>query len=197
MNLVQAECKLNYAWQFVTSTLFGQRNKKLSQKHCFITTIFILIVRVQVLTEDSMKMTAFLDIAPCSLGEIHRRFRGAYCLNHQGYYGGRSTLLERRSTSARLYAYVPERCHHQIFIDIAPATQVSVSCYLGLQFGHSCGDRAVTLLRQWKGQGRIKGIVGPRHFPSLGQFGDSKSIVGTTVYSRLSGLMMGRGCTDN
>jgi hypothetical protein len=41
-------------------------------------------------------------------------------------------------------------------------------------------------------QGRIKGFVGPRHFSSLDPFGDSKSIVLTTAYSRLSGLM-GRG----
>jgi hypothetical protein len=40
-------------------------------------------------------------------------------------------------------------------------------------------------------QGRIKGFVGPRHFSSPGSFGDSKSIVGTTVYCRLSGLMEG------
>jgi hypothetical protein len=28
-------------------------------------------------------MTAFWDIAPCSLVEVDRRFRGAYCLHHQ------------------------------------------------------------------------------------------------------------------
>jgi hypothetical protein len=28
-------------------------------------------------------MTAFWDISPCSIVEIYRRFRGAYCLNHQ------------------------------------------------------------------------------------------------------------------
>jgi hypothetical protein len=31
-----------------------------------------------------MKMTAFWDIAPCSLIEVDRHFRGAYCLHHQG-----------------------------------------------------------------------------------------------------------------
>jgi hypothetical protein len=41
--------------------------------------------------------------------------------------------------------------------------------------------------------GRFKGFVGPRHFSSLGPFGDSTSIVGTTVYSRLSRLMEGGG----
>jgi hypothetical protein len=45
-------------------------------------------------------------------------------------------------------------------------------------------------------QGRIIGFVGPSHFSSLGRFRDSKSIVGTTVHSRLSGLMeKGEGCT--
>jgi hypothetical protein len=30
------------------------------------------------------KMTVFWDVAPCSFVEIDRRFRGAYCLQHQG-----------------------------------------------------------------------------------------------------------------
>jgi hypothetical protein len=40
-------------------------------------------VRFRVLTAASMKMRAFWYIAPCSLG-VDRRFRGAYCLHHQG-----------------------------------------------------------------------------------------------------------------
>jgi hypothetical protein len=36
--------------------------------------------RLQVLTAPSVKMTAFWDVAPCSLMEVHRRFRGAYCI---------------------------------------------------------------------------------------------------------------------
>jgi hypothetical protein len=31
-----------------------------------------------------MKMTVFWDVSPCSLVEVYRRFRGAYCLHHQG-----------------------------------------------------------------------------------------------------------------
>jgi hypothetical protein len=31
----------------------------------------------------SMKMTAFWDIALCSLVEVDQLFRGAYCLHHQ------------------------------------------------------------------------------------------------------------------
>jgi hypothetical protein len=30
------------------------------------------------------KMAAFCAAAPCSLVEVDRRFRGAYCLHHQG-----------------------------------------------------------------------------------------------------------------
>jgi hypothetical protein len=38
-------------------------------------------VRFQVLTAASMKMTVFWDVAQCSVVEIDRRFRGAYCLH--------------------------------------------------------------------------------------------------------------------
>jgi hypothetical protein len=31
-----------------------------------------------------MKFRVFLDVAPCSHVEVYRRFRGAYCLHHQG-----------------------------------------------------------------------------------------------------------------
>jgi hypothetical protein len=30
------------------------------------------------------EIAAFRDITPCSLPEVDRRFRGAYCLRHQG-----------------------------------------------------------------------------------------------------------------
>jgi hypothetical protein len=45
---------------------------------CSGTTPFQTIF--QVLTAASVKMTVFWDVAPCSLGEVYRRFRGAYCL---------------------------------------------------------------------------------------------------------------------
>jgi hypothetical protein len=41
--------------------------------------------------------------------------------------------------------------------------------------------------------GRIKGFVGHRHFSSLGTSGYLTSSVGTSVYSRLSGLMEAEG----
>jgi hypothetical protein len=31
-----------------------------------------------------MKMKVFLDISPCSLAGVDRRFRRAYCVHHQG-----------------------------------------------------------------------------------------------------------------
>jgi hypothetical protein len=40
-------------------------------------------VRSEVLTALSMKMRV-CDIAPCSLGGVDRRFRRAYCVDHQG-----------------------------------------------------------------------------------------------------------------
>jgi hypothetical protein len=41
-------------------------------------------MRFQVLTATSMNTTVFWDVAPCSLVEMDRRFRGAHCLHHQG-----------------------------------------------------------------------------------------------------------------
>jgi hypothetical protein len=43
-----------------------------------------VVVRFQVLTAESMNVTPFWDIAPCSLVESDPRFRGTYCLRHQG-----------------------------------------------------------------------------------------------------------------
>jgi hypothetical protein len=41
-------------------------------------------VRFQVLTAADMKMAVFWVVAPCSLVEVYRRFRGACCRHHQG-----------------------------------------------------------------------------------------------------------------
>jgi hypothetical protein len=42
------------------------------------------LVTFQVLTAASMRFRVLWDVAPCSYVEVHRRFRGAYCLYHQG-----------------------------------------------------------------------------------------------------------------
>jgi hypothetical protein len=41
-------------------------------------------MRFEVLAAASMKMTVFWVVAPCSLVEVYRRFRGASCFHHQG-----------------------------------------------------------------------------------------------------------------
>jgi hypothetical protein len=38
----------------------------------------------EVLTAASVKMAVFWVVAPCSLVEVYRRFRGACCLHYQG-----------------------------------------------------------------------------------------------------------------
>jgi hypothetical protein len=45
-----------------------------------------LLVRSQGPTVPSMKMTVFWNVAPCSVVNIDRRFRGAYCFHYQGNY---------------------------------------------------------------------------------------------------------------
>jgi hypothetical protein len=62
--------KYNFLMQFMFY-LSDKENKRLRS------------VRFQVLAAAGMKMTAFLDIAPCTLVEVDRRFRGAYCLHYQ------------------------------------------------------------------------------------------------------------------
>jgi hypothetical protein len=44
-------------------------------------------------------MAVFWDVAPCSLAEIDRRFRGAYCLHHQ------DLIMEAVSTSETLISF--------------------------------------------------------------------------------------------
>jgi hypothetical protein len=44
----------------------------------------LICARFQVLMVARMKMTAFRDMAPCSLVEADQCFRDAYCLHHQG-----------------------------------------------------------------------------------------------------------------
>jgi hypothetical protein len=61
----------------------------------------------QVLTAARMKIRAFWDVAPCSLG-VDRRFKGAYCIHHHRPDVGGSTdrcnvgLLQRYYTALHL-----------------------------------------------------------------------------------------------
>jgi hypothetical protein len=58
-------------------------------------------VRFQVLTAASMKFKVFWDILTCSQVDVDRRFRGAYCLYHQG---GRTWLHGRTSQKTLNFA---------------------------------------------------------------------------------------------
>jgi hypothetical protein len=44
-------------------------------------TFFTVLVRFKVLTAANKKMAVFWVVAPCGLGEVYRRFRGACCLH--------------------------------------------------------------------------------------------------------------------
>jgi len=65
-------------------------------------------VTIQVLTTASMKIRVFWDAAPCSLVEVDRRFRDAYCLHHQDddpspWWWRHYAPLKRRSTCISIF----------------------------------------------------------------------------------------------
>jgi hypothetical protein len=62
----------------------------------FCRLFFINFFLIQV------KMIALWDIVPCSLIEVHRYFRGAYCLQHKG-------PLKRRSASTKLHGVISQK----------------------------------------------------------------------------------------
>jgi hypothetical protein len=51
-----------------------------------------------------MKITVFRVVALCSLVEVDRRFRGTYCLHHQGV-----RPLNRRLISMRLHGATTQK----------------------------------------------------------------------------------------
>jgi hypothetical protein len=55
--------------------------------HTYVTSNSAIkqsLVTFKVLTAERMKRTSLCDIAPCSLVEVGRHFRDAYCFHHQG-----------------------------------------------------------------------------------------------------------------
>jgi hypothetical protein len=76
---------------------------ELSNKHWFCK-IEGIYARFQVLMATSTKMAVFWGIAPSSLVEVYRRFRGACCLHHH------SSLW--RQSSSYLPSWEPEISHY-------------------------------------------------------------------------------------
>jgi hypothetical protein len=62
--------------------LFSIFTKETAKQKLHIFQTSITVVRFQVLTAASMKMAVFWVLVPCSLVELYRRFRGAFCLHH-------------------------------------------------------------------------------------------------------------------
>jgi hypothetical protein len=72
-------------------------------------------VTLQVVTSSNVPMAAFWDILPCSVIEVERRFRDAYCVQHEGVDGGSRVLISETSvylcdTTRR---YIQYGCHLQ------------------------------------------------------------------------------------
>jgi hypothetical protein len=72
-------------------------------------------VRFQVVTAASMKFRVLWDVVPCSLIVVDRRFRGVYCLHHQGDEcpdDGEYAPLKRRSATVRLSGDTSQKTLH-------------------------------------------------------------------------------------
>jgi hypothetical protein len=60
---------------------------------------WVVLVRSEVLTAASMKMTVFWVVAPCSLVEVYRLFRGVCCLHHHHRPDDESTSTSETSVN--------------------------------------------------------------------------------------------------
>jgi hypothetical protein len=59
------------------------------------------------MTAASMKMAVFWDVVPCSLVEVHWRFRSACCFHHQDFYQTtRRNILEDSHFHTRRREYL-------------------------------------------------------------------------------------------
>jgi hypothetical protein len=86
-----------------------------------------------------MKITAFWDIVPSSLVEVDRRFRGVYCLHHQGNdrpchnSGGLSPFSRRGSgflpTAVNVGFVVDNVALIALMTEAVRASQTSVNFY--------------------------------------------------------------------
>jgi hypothetical protein len=68
-------------------------------------------VRLHVLTVVDMKLSVFSDVAPCSLTDIDRSFKGSYCLHHQGYESSHGANIPEDSQPS-----YPLKTQPQVFV---------------------------------------------------------------------------------
>jgi hypothetical protein len=88
----QNELLITCSTIFITQDNVSKEQRKFSRFckvpiYCTMNSCFqskATNLRFHVLTVASMKMKAFWGIAPYSLVEVDRRFRGAYCTHNQG-----------------------------------------------------------------------------------------------------------------
>jgi hypothetical protein len=84
---IKSRCSLGYIYAFCSDLLFEDEGHVRDLRVCMVKR---KDVRVKVLTAASV-MTALWYMVPCSLIEVHRRFRGAYY----------TTLHPRRLSSSK------------------------------------------------------------------------------------------------
>jgi hypothetical protein len=73
----------------------------LRHTHTHTRTSLIAILR----TNDTVKSIIFWGMTPCSLTEVHRRFRGTYCLLLHGSRLSRVSSQQEAGGRARRSAY--------------------------------------------------------------------------------------------
>jgi hypothetical protein len=78
-------------------------------------------VRFHVLTAATMKVTAFWDVEPCSLFEVDRRFRGAYCFHQQGDCS-EDGLPRKLSSSSPQTVQLPLLKFQEMFINLCQSS---------------------------------------------------------------------------
>jgi hypothetical protein len=97
-------------------------------------------MRFKVLTAASMKMTVFWVVARCSLVEVYRRFRGAYCFHQQGDHHLIMEAVSTSETSVNFYQNKRSNIQEDGHIRILKRVELWVwTGYIWLRIGPSGG----------------------------------------------------------
>jgi hypothetical protein len=68
----------------------------------------VQLVRFQVLTAATKKMTVSWDVVPCSMVKVHQCSRGACCFHHQGIHPDDAGSLHNMSQGSHLQNKQPK-----------------------------------------------------------------------------------------